>query len=101
MMMGCMVRVALAVGALSSMGAALDNGLASSPPMGWSTWNTFARSINASIFYETMDAMVDNGMQAAGYEYINIDGGWWEGSDTGVVVRNATGYPLVHSEKVS
>jgi alpha-galactosidase len=29
---------------------------------------------------------------AAGYEYINVDGGWWSGSDTGTIGRNASGY---------
>ena len=36
--------------------------------------------------------MKTNGMQAAGYEYINVDGGWWAGSDTGTIGRNASGY---------
>jgi alpha-galactosidase len=31
-------------------------------------------------------------MKAVGYEYINVDGGWWAGSDTGHVGRNSTGY---------
>ena len=31
-------------------------------------------------------------MQAAGYEYVNIDGGWWAGVGTGHAVRNASGY---------
>jgi len=43
--------------------------------------------------------MIENGMFAAGYEYVNIDGGWWAGCDTGVVVRNASGYVEVDVAK--
>lgn len=43
--------------------------------------------------------MIANGMQAAGYEYINIDGGWWEGSDTGTIARNGSGFMQVSAEK--
>ena len=43
--------------------------------------------------------MASNGMQRAGYEYINVDGGWWAGSDTGHIIRNASGYFEVNKEK--
>ena len=47
-----------------------------SPPtvqvMGWSTWNAFHRHFTEETFYETADLMAANGMQAAGYEYINV-----------------------------
>jgi|EP01047_Picozoa_sp_COSAG01_P059403 alpha-galactosidase len=56
------------------------------------SWNAYHRNFNESVFYETADAMVANGMQAAGYEYINVDGGWWGGSDTGHIVRNSSGF---------
>ena len=46
--------------------AALDNGLARTPPMGWCSWNAYGRRFNESVFYETADAMASNGMQAAG-----------------------------------
>ncbi|XP_065834040.1 uncharacterized protein [Oscarella lobularis] len=72
--------------------AALDNGLAKTPPMGWSSWNHFHRNINETLFYETAQAMIDSGMQAAGYKYVNFDGGWWKGHDTHTAVRNSSGY---------
>ena len=40
--------------------------------MGWSTWNAFHRHFTEETFYETADLMAANGMQAAGYEYINV-----------------------------
>jgi hypothetical protein len=43
--------------------------------------------------------MSSNGMSDVGYEYLNIDGGWWNGSDTGHIGRNATGYFEYNSKK--
>jgi alpha-galactosidase len=51
-------------------------GLALTPPMGWNSWNTFACEIDENLIKEMADTMVENGMQAAGYEYINIDDCW-------------------------
>lgn len=49
------------------------------PPMGWSSWNSFSNTIDAKIAMAQARAMVSNGMQKAGYQYINIDEGWWRG----------------------
>jgi len=54
----------------------LSNGLAQTPPMGWSSWNNFAENISEQLIIATIDAMVANGMQAAGYQYVNLDDGW-------------------------
>eukprot|EP00117_Sycon_ciliatum_P047155 scpid90346/ scgid2356/ Alpha-galactosidase; Alpha-D-galactoside galactohydrolase; Melibiase len=78
---------------------ALNNGLALSPPMGWSSWNHYHRKYNESVFYANAKAMASNGMKDVGYEYINIDGGWWAGADTGHAQRNATGFMQVNAEK--
>jgi len=49
------------------------------PPMGWSSWNSFSNTVNAEIVMAQAKAMASNGMQKAGYQYINIDEGWWLG----------------------
>src|SRR5208337_647066 len=49
------------------------------PPMGWSSWNSFSNTIDSQIVMEQAKAMVTSGMQRAGYQYINIDEGWWLG----------------------
>jgi len=54
----------------------LSNHLALTPPMGWSSWNNFAEKINEQLIIETIDAMATNGMQAVGYQYVNLDDGW-------------------------
>ncbi|HEY3755488.1 MAG TPA: glycoside hydrolase family 27 protein [Opitutaceae bacterium] len=51
-------------------------GLAPTPPMGWNTWNTFAGNCSDALVRETAQAMIDSGMQAAGYKYIVIDDCW-------------------------
>ena len=38
-------------------------------------------------------------MKEAGYEYINVDGGWWMGSDTKNITRNASGFIQVNPHK--
>lgn len=72
--------------------SAANNGLARTPPRGWASWNGFARNISDALFRETMDAMAATGLYDAGYQHIAIDGGWWEGVDTGTIVRNASGF---------
>ena len=46
------------------------------PPMGWNTWNTFGGKINEKLIMESADAMVENGLLAAGYNYLVIDDVW-------------------------
>jgi alpha-galactosidase len=83
---------ALAAAAAATGAAAAPNGLARTPPRGWSSWNLFHRNISAALFTETADALVALGLRDAGYDRVNIDGGWWAGVDTGVVRRNASGF---------
>lgn len=46
------------------------------PPMGWNTWNTFGAKINEQLILESADAMVENGLLDAGYQYLVIDDIW-------------------------
>lgn len=56
---------------------ALDNGVGKTPPMGWNSWNHFrCHDIDEQAIKETADAMVENGMKDAGYEYIVVDDCW-------------------------
>jgi alpha-galactosidase len=56
--------------------SALDNGLARTPPMGFNDWNAFGCNVSASLMEQTALAMHTDGMQAAGYNYVNIDDCW-------------------------
>ncbi len=53
-----------------------DNGVALTPPMGWSSWNTFKNRINEKLILETAKAMKDKGLIDAGYKYLNLDDCW-------------------------
>jgi alpha-galactosidase len=55
---------------------ALDNGLARTPQMGWNDWNAYGCNVSDSLIRSTALAMHNNGMQAAGYTYVNIDDCW-------------------------
>jgi alpha-galactosidase len=52
------------------------NDLAKTPPMGWNSWNKFARRVDDAAVRGMADAMVTSGMKDAGYIYINIDDTW-------------------------
>ncbi|MDX2543553.1 ricin-type beta-trefoil lectin domain protein [Streptomyces sp. WI04-05B] len=55
------------------------------PSMGWASWNSFASSIDSTVIKQQTDALVSSGMATAGYQYVNLDDGWWQGA------RNADG----------
>src|SRR5689334_5567059 len=76
-------RVIIALLLLSiGTGWSLENGLARTPPMGWSGWNVFAGKYNETTILDVADAMSTNGILAAGYDVISIDVGWMTGRDT-------------------
>ena len=53
-----------------------NNGAALTPPMGWSSWNTFRQRINENVILEIADAMKKTGLADAGYIYVNLDDCW-------------------------
>ena len=58
---------------------ALDNDSERTPTIGYGTWNQFHADINEEIIHEQVDLMVKHGFRELGYEYINIDDGWFAG----------------------
>ena len=53
-----------------------SNGTALTPPMGWSSWNTFRQNISEELILSTAKAVKDSGLLDAGYQYINLDDCW-------------------------
>jgi hypothetical protein len=92
----CALLVVLAAGSVL-VGQSGPAGAASiaTPPMGWDSWNSFAAQINASVIRQQTDALVASGMKGAGYQYVNIDEGWWQGTRDGAgnITVNATDWP--------
>lgn len=64
------------------------------PTMGWSSWNTFALSINEDVIRGQAEAMAKTGLLRAGYNYVNIDDGYWDGrGDDGHLRLNTELFP--------
>ncbi len=53
-----------------------NNGAALTPPMGWSSWNTFRQRIDEKVILEIADAVKKSGLADAGYIYVNLDDCW-------------------------
>jgi alpha-galactosidase len=62
---------------------ALGNGLALTPQMGFNDWNAYGCNVSESLIKSTALAMHNNGMQAAGYQYVNIDDCWMTSTRNG------------------
>ena len=65
------------------------------PPMGWNTWNTFANNIDEKLILEAADAMVNEGLLEAGYEYLVMDDCWalHERDENGRLVPDPEKFP--------
>ena len=68
-------------------------GLASTPPMGWNSWNHFAGKVDDAGVRAQADAMVSSGMRDAGYKYINIDDTWEAGRDAQGNIQTNSKFP--------
>ena len=50
--------------------------IALTPPMGWNSWNCWARDVTQQQVLSSARAMVESGLVNHGWAYINIDDGW-------------------------
>lgn len=75
---------------ISAVTAKLPKELAKHPQMGWNSWNHYHFDISEEVIQQTADAMVDSGLAALGYNYINVDDGWANlfRDDNGYIVVN-------------
>ena len=62
--------------ACAAPAAALDNGLARTPPMGWNSWYTAHCGVTEDGVIRNAQALVSSGLAARGYRYVNVDGCW-------------------------
>ncbi len=71
--------------------------MALTPPMGFNDWNAYGCSVSESLIKSTALAMHNDGMQAAGYQYVNIDDCWMQPSraanGAGQLVPNPAKFP--------
>jgi alpha-galactosidase len=82
-------------GTTSSAGTTATGVLAATPPMGWNSWNKFGGGVTDTLVRGIADAMVSSGMQAVGYQYINIDDMWQASSrdSSGNIVPDSSKFP--------
>ncbi|HTW60942.1 MAG TPA: glycoside hydrolase family 27 protein [Terracidiphilus sp.] len=67
--------------------------VALTPPMGWNSWNFFARKVTDQDIRNAADQMVATGMKDAGYVYINIDDTWEGDRDANGVLHSNSKFP--------
>ena len=54
---------------------AMNNGLARSPPMGWSSWNAFGGKQSPDEMMAAATSLISLGLDKLGYTKVDIDGG--------------------------
>jgi alpha-galactosidase len=93
----CMIGAAAALLSFAPAALAQVNGIGARPYQGWSTFSEQTISnnfMNQQAVLAQSDAMRASGLQAHGFEYINIDGGWTGASDqNGRTLWNTTEFP--------
>ncbi len=69
--------------------------IAPTPPMGWNGYNHFGTSVTGATVKRETQALVSSGMAAAGYTYVNLDGGWdmLQRNSKGQLVANPAKFP--------
>ena len=85
--------IAFAMTIFSLAAPAQDRTLAATPPMGWNSWNHFARRVNDADVRAAADAIVSSGMRDAGYIYVNIDDTWEGQRDADGVIHTNDKFP--------
>src|SRR5206468_5572786 len=89
--MRLLLAAALIAAGASAAGA---DGLASTPPMGWNSWNKFGCNVSEDMIRQMADGMVKSGMKDAGYQYVVIDDCWQvERAQSGNIVADAKRFP--------
>jgi alpha-galactosidase len=78
---------------LSAAPALSAQSLAATPPMGWNSWNHFAKRVTDADVRATADILVSSGMRDAGYVYVNIDDAWQGERDAQGVLHPNSKFP--------
>ena len=92
------MRVARALGVamllLAAPGAALDNGLGLTPPLGYNAYDHVGCCANETTMKEQGQALIDTGLQKLGFVYVNSDCGWMGGRHpNGTLYESPTKFP--------
>jgi hypothetical protein len=77
----CRLISLVTVFTMSVLAAAQSAPLASTPPMGWNSWDSYGMNINEKSFRANADWIAKN-LKPFGYQYVTIDEGWYESEPT-------------------
>jgi alpha-galactosidase len=78
---------------VTGMGLGQSSRVALTPPMGWNSWNHFQCRVSEDVVRAQAQAMVTNGMKAAGYRYVNVDDCWQGTRDSQGNIRPNSKFP--------
>ncbi len=81
------------VGMIAACLMARGEDVASTPGMGWSSWNYYTCKVNDSMVRAQADALVSSGMKAAGYQYVNVDDCWQGERDASGMLHPNSKFP--------
>ncbi|MBT2292751.1 glycoside hydrolase family 27 protein [Paenibacillus albidus] len=93
-LLALLIALPLMGGLSAPRAAALDNGLALTPPMGWNSWNFYACNVDEDKIKQAADLLVSSGMKDAGYKYVVIDDCWQTGRTAdGEIIADPVKFP--------
>lgn len=69
--------------------------LATTPPMGWNSWNHFEDHVTDADVRAAADALVSTGMKDAGYTYVVIDDSWQGSRDAEGILHPNSRFPNI------
>lgn len=79
---------------LAAPAAALNNGLARTPQMGWNNWNSLGCDVSQDLLLDTSRVLLDSGLRDVGYEYVVLDDCWQgERGKDGYITYDAEKFP--------
>ena len=75
--------------------AALDNGLARTPPMGTNSWTAVGTGVSAEFLLSTASLLTSTGLKSKGYNTVCSDDGWSLGQrdSGGLLVADPAKFP--------
>jgi alpha-galactosidase len=70
-----------------------DHKLDLTPQMGWNSWNVWGNTVTEAKVKDAANEMISAGLQAHGYQYVNIDQGWQGKRDAQGNIQSNADFP--------
>lgn len=66
-----------------------QNSICLTPLLGWTSWNAYMDGVNQELVLKNAQALVQTGLSARGYSYVNVDSCWQGDLDKDTLALNA------------